>query len=472
MEFMGNAIFSLLAMLVTLGILVTIHEYGHFRVARLCGVKVEKFSIGFGKSILSWRGKPEPGDAPGDATEYVIGILPLGGFVKMLGENDEVAPAQRKRAFNHKSLWQRSAIVAAGPVANFLLAVVVYWLMFVTGVTGLAPVVGHVESDSLAAIAGLQAGDEIVQVDGSDTRTWQDVNLRLLDRLGESGSLELVVTSTDSSLERNVSIPLQRWLAGASEPDLLDNLGITPFHQALPAQIGEVLPDGKAAEAGVLAGDVITSVDHVAITTWAEWLEAITSTKPGQTIELGVLRDNQNLTIAVQPAIRLASDGTPELDADGNTQGYVGAAPKIPTLPEYMNRNITYSVFDAIPQAITETWDNSVFVLVSIKKMLIGLISVENISGPLTIAQVAGQTASYGLEYYLSFLAVLSVSLGVLNLLPIPVLDGGHLFYYAVEGLIRRPVPRKFQEWGMQFGIMLVASLMFLALYNDVNRLF
>jgi regulator of sigma E protease len=471
MELMGNAIFSLLAMLVTLGILVTIHEYGHFRVARLCGVKVEKFSIGFGKAIASWRGKPAPGDAPEDATEYVIGILPLGGFVKMLGENDEIAPGQHGRAFNHKSLWQRSAIVAAGPVANFLLAIVVYWLMFVTGVTGLAPVIGLVENDSVAAVAGLRPGDEILQVDGSITRTWQDVNLQLLDRLGESGSLQLVVKTAESSAERNISIPLQRWLAGASEPNLLDNLGITPFHQTLAAQIGEVLPDGKAAEAGILANDTITSVDGVAITSWAEWLDVI-RTSPGQTLELGVLRDNRNLTIALQPAVRVGADGTPELDADGNTQGYIGAAPKIPTLPDYMNRNVTYSVIAAVPQAITETWDNTVFVLVSIKKMLVGLISVENISGPLTIAQVAGQTASYGLEYYLSFLAVLSVSLGVLNLLPIPVLDGGHLFYYAVEGLTRRPVPRKFQEWGMQFGIMLVASLMFLALYNDVNRLF
>jgi regulator of sigma E protease len=475
MELMGNAIFSLLAMLVTLGILVTIHEYGHFRVARLCGVKVEKFSIGFGKSILSWRGKPEPGDAPDDATEYVIGILPLGGFVKMLGENDEVSPAQSARAFNQKSLLQRSAIVAAGPVANFLLAIVVYWLMFITGVTGLAPVVGRVEGNSIAATAGLQAGDEIVQVDGTSTRTWQDVHLQLLDRLGETGSVELLVTSADSSLERKISIPLQRWLAGASEPDLLADLGITPFHQVLPdvlpAQIGEVVPGGRAAEAGILAGDVITSANNASITTWDEWLEVI-RTSPEKTLQIEIQRNDQKLALTLQPTVRLAEDGTPELDAEGNTQGYIGAAPQIPLLPESMNRNITYSPIAAIPQAITETWDNSVFVLVSIKKMLIGLISVENISGPLTIAQVAGQTASYGLEYYLSFLAVLSVSLGVLNLLPIPVLDGGHLFYYAIEGIIRRPVPRKFQEWGMQLGVMLVASLMFLALYNDVNRLF
>jgi regulator of sigma E protease len=343
--------------------------------------------------------------------------------------------------------------------------------MFVTGVTGLAPVIGHVDENSTAAVAGLRAGDEITSVDGTITRTWQDVHLQLLDRLGETGSIDLAVKPADSTLEREVTIPLQRWLVGASEPDLLENLGITPFHQVLPPQIGEVLPDGKAAEAGIRAGDLVTSANGTPISTWTDWLEVV-SDSPEQTIDVGLMRDNQNLSITLVPAVRLAADGTPELDADGNPQGYIGAAPQIPVLPDSMNRNITYSLVAAIPEAVSETWDNSVFVLVSIKKMLIGLISVENISGPLTIAQVAGQTASYGLEYYLSFLAVLSVSLGVLNLLPVPVLDGGHLFYYAIEGIIRRPVPRKLQEWGMQLGIMLVASLMFLALYNDVNRLF
>lgn len=470
MELMGNALFNLLAMLVTLGILVTIHEFGHFRVARWCGVKVERFSVGFGKPILRWRGKPAPGEAAGEGTEYVVGVLPLGGYVKMLGEQDEVSSAQRAQAFNHKPLSQRAAIVAAGPLANFLLAIVVYWLMFVTGVSGLAPVIGAVSADSVGASAGLQAGDEIVAVDGEPTTTWQDVRLRLLDRLGETGTLQMDVLTADSSVIRPVSIPLQRWLAGDEEPDFLGVLGLTPFHQVLPAQLGEVLPDGAAAAAGLRSGDLITAVDGQAVGDWSQWLEVVRGS-PEQTLIVTVQREGSSHDLPLTPGIRLLETGAPELDAEGRTLGYIGAGVNIPVLPAEMSRDVRYSVFAALPQAISETWENSLFVVDSMKKMLVGLISVKNLSGPLTIAQVAGETASYGLEYYLGFLAVLSISLGVLNLLPIPVLDGGHLFYYAIEGIIRRPVPRKIQEWGMQFGILLVAGIMFLALYNDVNRL-
>jgi regulator of sigma E protease len=470
MELMGNAIYSLLAMLVTLGILVTIHEYGHFSIARLCGVKVERFSVGFGKPILRWRGKPLAGEPAAEATEYVVGALPLGGYVKMLGEQEEVSPAQRARAFNHKPLSQRAAIVAAGPLANFLLAIVVYWLMFVTGVSGLAPVIGEVTADSAAAVAGLRAGDEIVAVDGESTSTWQDVRLQLLDRLGESGTLEVQVQTAGSTQTRTLNITLDRWLAGAEEPDLLGALGVIPFHQVIPARIGEVLPGGRAAAAGLVAGDLLTSANGQEIGNWSHWLEIVLAS-PEQELRVGLLRDGNTLEVALTPAVRLTDEGVPELDAGGRTQGYIGAAGSLPVLPDWMTRNVSYSPIAALPQALNETWENSVFVLVSIKKMLAGLISVTNISGPITIAQVAGETASYGLEYYLGFLAVLSISLGVLNLLPIPVLDGGHLFYYAVEGIIRRPVPRRIQEWGMQFGIVLVAGIMFLALYNDVNRL-
>jgi regulator of sigma E protease len=470
MELMGNALFNLLAMLVTLGILVTIHEYGHFRVARWCGVKVERFSVGFGKPILRWRGRPDPDEAAGEGTEYVVGLLPLGGYVKMLGEQEEVGVRQQARAFNHKPLGQRAAIVAAGPLANFLLAIVVYWLMFITGVSGLAPVVGAVASGSVAAVAGLQPGDEILAVDGEPTTTWQDVRLQLLDRLGESGTLQMQVKPAGTTATRAVNIPLQRWLAGDEEPDLLGVLGVVPFHQVLPAQLGEVLPDGRAAGAGLREGDLITAANGQAVADWAGWLE-IVSRSPEQLLNVTVLRDGRSVELPLTPAVRVSEAGTPELDADGRTAGYIGARVNIPVLPETMIRDVRYSVFAAVPQAISETWENSLFVLDSMKKMLVGLISVKNLSGPLTIAQVAGETASYGLEYYLGFLAVLSISLGVLNLLPIPVLDGGHLFYYAIEGIIRRPVPRKIQEWGMQFGIMLVAGIMFLALYNDVNRL-
>lgn len=470
MELMGNALFNLLAMLVTLGILVTIHEFGHFRVARWCGVKVERFSVGFGKPILRWRGKPAVGEAADEGTEYVVGILPLGGYVKMLGERDDVSGAQRERAFNHKPLSQRAAIVAAGPLANFLLAIVVYWLMFVTGVSGLAPVIGAVSEDSVGAVAGLQVGDEIVAVDGEPTSTWQDVRLRLLDRLGETGTLQMDVKSADSTPIRPINIPLQRWLAGDEEPDLLGVLGLKPFHQVLPAQLGEVLPEGAAAAAGLRAGDLITAVDGAPVRDWADWLDVVRRSAD-QMLTVTVQRQGSSVDLQLQPGIRLTEAGTPELDEEGRTIGYIGAGVEIPVLPESMSRDVRYSIFAAVPQALSETWANSLFVVDSMKKMLVGLISVKNLSGPLTIAQVAGETASYGLEYYLGFLAVLSISLGVLNLLPIPVLDGGHLFYYAIEGIIRRPVPRKIQEWGMQFGILLVAGIMFLALYNDVNRL-
>jgi regulator of sigma E protease len=238
----------------------------------------------------------------------------------------------------------------------------------------------------------------------------------------------------------------------------------------LPARIGEVLPEGRAQAAGILANDLIISADGVDVRDWGHWLELVQA-NPERTMQVTVLRESVSRELLLTPTLRLDDAGQPELNAEGNTQGYIGASVNVPVLPPEMTRNVRYSPVTAIPQALSETWNNSVFVLVSIKKMLSGLISVSNLSGPITIAQVAGETVSYGMEYYLGFLAVLSISLGVLNLLPIPVLDGGHLFYYAIEGIIRRPVPRRIQEWGMQFGILLVAGIMFLAIYNDVNRL-
>ena len=292
----------------------------------------------------------------------------------------------------------------------------------------------------------------------------------MLDRLGEDGQLDLQVRSMNGGMIRSHSIPLQRWLAGSEEPDLLGALGITPFHQVLPARIGEVLPEGRAQAAGILASDLIISSDGVNVRDWGHWLELVQA-KPEQSMRVTVLREGLSHELLLTPTVRLNDDGQPELSAEGYTQGYIGASVNVPVLPPGMTRNVRYSPLTAIPQALSETWNNRVVVLVSIKKMLTGLISVSNLSGPITIAQVAGETVSYGMEYYLGFLAVLSISLGVLNLLPIPVLDGGHLFYYAIEGIFRRPVPLRIQEWGMQFGILLVAGIMFLAIYNDVNRL-
>lgn len=478
MEILSSTLGSLLAMLVTLGILVTIHEYGHFIIARVCGVKVERFSIGFGKPLLRWKGKVKP-KAPGrmhlddeEPTEFVISVLPLGGYVKMLGEQEhEIDPALRDQAFNFKPLYQRTAIVAAGPIANFLLAIVLYWAVFMAGVSGLAPVVGDVEPDGSAAQAGLQAGDEFIAIDNKATSTWQDARLALLDRLGESGELIVQVKNQESTSVRELHIPITDWLSDTDEPDLLGALGMSPYHMVVPPLINEVIAGERAEAAGIRKGDTIITSDGVEVRTWNMWLNII-RTHPEQTLTVSVERDGQIFDTTMTPAVRLAENGEPELDADGKQQGYIGAAVFVPQMPAWMNRSVSYSPVTAFTQALRETGKNSLFILVSIKKMLVGDISVKNLSGPITIAQVAGETASSGLEYYVSFLALLSISLGVLNLLPIPVLDGGHLFYYAIEALIRRPVPRRMQEIGMQVGMMLVACIMFLALFNDVNRLF
>lgn len=474
MDMLGSTFYSLLAMLVTLGILVTIHEYGHFIIARWCGVKVERFSIGFGKPLLRWRGKPTADDLQcgAEPTEYVISALPLGGYVKMLGEQDgEISPGLRRMSFSHKPLLQRAAIVAAGPVFNLLLAILLYWGLFLAGVSGLAPVVGDVAPGSTAERAGLRAGDEIIAVDAAKVETWQDVRLSLLERLGETGTLELQVKQADSSLERSVSLGIEAWLGDTDAPDLLGSLGITAFHQVVDPRLEAVLPDSPAAAAGLQPGDLITASDDMAIRTWSMWLDVIRN-NPGQPLRVTLERDGLPYETVLTPSVRLGEDGQPELDADGREQGYIGASVVVPQLPAWMSRVQQYSVVEAAVEAMRETLQNSLFVLDSMGKMLTGDISVKNLSGPITIAQVAGETASSGLDYFVSFLALLSISLAVLNLLPIPVLDGGHLFYYAIEALIRRPVPERLQAIGMQAGILLVGCIMLLALFNDVNRLF
>jgi len=490
MEFIGNIIFDVLAMLVTLGILVTFHEFGHFWVARKCGVKVEKFSIGFGKPLLRWRGKPDPehtvhlaGEnqeatrdsgtiALAQGTEFVLAAIPLGGYVKMLGEQDNDIPEDCKKfAFNHKSLSQRAAIVAAGPIANFLLAIFLYWLMFMAGVRDFAPVVGHIEVDTPAGVAGLVKGDEIIAVDDSPTRTWQDVRKQLLDRLGESGDLSLTVKSGNETVTRDILIRLDAWLAGDSEPEILGSLGITPVYMDIPPKIGQLVENGRAEQGGMQPGDLILAVNDQVINSWEQWVEFIRD-NPENDLDVLVERDFGTTALVVRPGIRMDDNGNRALDEAGRTQGYIGAGVELPVLDESLIRHIRFSPIAAIPEAVSETWNNSLFVLVAIKKMLIGLMSVNNISGPITIAQIAGDTASDGFEYFIGFLAILSISLGVMNLLPIPILDGGHLFYYAIEAVTRKPLPEHVQEMGLRFGLIIIAGIMFIAFYNDLNRLF
>jgi len=457
-------IISTIALIVTLGILVTFHEFGHFWVARRCGVKVLRFSVGFGKAVKTWVGK--------DGVEYVIAPVPLGGYVKMLGQEDtslssvsEIPASQRHRSFACKPLWQRTAIVAAGPIANFLLAFLVFWILNITyGVNGIAPVINGMTDDSVAARAGLREGDEIVAVDGEKTIIWRQVALRMLARLGETGNLVLTVNPADSGALRDIAIPIDSWMGGETEPNPVAELGIVQLET--PARIAAVVAGGRAEAGGLLPGDRVLAVDGEPIRGWTHWVEVIRSS-PELNLDVVVERGGGETDLELRPAT------TPQ--ADGSVIGVIGASVQPATLselvPPELRRVNRYGPFTAIIPALRETWDKSVFVLDSVKKMVVGLISVKNINGPITIAQVAGETATYGLEVYLGFLALLSISLGVLNLLPIPVLDGGHLFYYMIEAVIRRPVPERIQAWGLQLGLLLISGIMMLAIYNDISRI-
>ena len=455
---------SVIALLVTLGILVTIHEFGHFWVARRCGVKVLKFSIGFGKAVKTWIGK--------DGVEYVIAPIPLGGYVKMLGQEDStvvdtsgLSESQQQYSFACKPLWQRMAIVAAGPVANFLLAIFVFWLINISyGVSGIAPVVNNVIEDSLAETAGLRAGDEILAVDGEETITWQQVTLQLLGRLGETGEISLTVDPADSSRTRTLQVPINAWMGAETAPNPVGNLGIIQFE--IPADIAGIIPGGAAEAAGLRIGDEIISVDGRSIRGWTHWVEVIRAS-PELTLNVVVQRGGINSVLLMTPQTATLDDGT----VIGSIGAYVQETTLAELLPPEMQRQVNYNVLSAIQPAVIETWDKSLFVLDSVRKMVVGLISPKNINGPITIAQVAGETVTYGLDVYLGFLALLSISLGVLNLLPIPVLDGGHLLYYAIEAVIRRPVPERIQAFGLQLGLLMISGIMMLAIYNDVNRL-
>ncbi len=445
---------TVLMLAITMGIVVTVHEYGHFWVARRCGVKVLRFSVGFGRPIWSRHGR--------DGVEYVVGALPLGGYVKMLDEREApVDPALTPQAFNNKSAKQRIAIAAAGPAANFVLAVVLFSGLFLVGERGLAPIIGEVEPDSIAYVAGLEAGQEIVSIDGEATPTWQAVNFKLLERLGDTGSIEIGVAYPPSEQVYVSSAYLERWLAGTEETNLVNALGVRPFSPNLDPIIGSVVEEQAADLADLRNGDRVLAIDGVVITDWMTLVREVKA-RPGLTSQFQVEREGVLLDIAV----RLG-----QYSENGLVEGRLGASVMLPEWPEHMIRTFDRGPLEAVGAAVQKTWQLTVFTLESIKKMIEGLISPKNLSGPISIAKVATATAESGLESYLGFIALLSVSLGVLNLLPIPVLDGGHILYYAIEWLIGKPVPERVQVWGYQIGFVLISGLMAFALYNDVARL-
>jgi len=444
---------SLLFLIVTLAILVVVHEFGHFWVARRCGVKVLKFSVGFGKPLWSRLAK--------DGTEYIVAAIPLGGYVKMLDEREgEVASDELDKAFNRKSLRARVAIVAAGPIANLLFAILAYWLIFVLGVPGIRPVIADVDVNSPAAVAQFVSGDEILSVNGRDTATWSSV-YRSLSRIAETGGkTEFIVNSGGTELSRTLILDKIN-ISSSPSISLLQKIGLTPIRMGLKPIIGSVASGQGADKAGIKSGDLILSVEGESIKDWMH-LVTIVQANANKPLEVILERNAQVETIVLTPI------------PDANNIGKIGVG--VDSSKTIINTDMQaverYGVISAIGKACYETWSFSAATLNSIGGMLTGTVSSKNIGGPITIAQYAGKSADRGLISFLSFLAMISISLGLLNLLPIPILDGGHLALYLIEWIRGNPLSEQTQFQIQKVGMALLLILMFLAFFNDLTRLF
>ena len=441
---------------IALGVLVSFHEFGHFWVARRCGVKVERFSIGFGTPLLTWRDR--------HGTEFILALLPLGGYVKMVDEREgTVEPEDLQFSFNRKSVWQRMAIVSAGPLANFLLAAVAFWWVFLAGEKGLAPVVGMVEENSLAANAGFEVGMEITAVDGVPTDTWNAVSRQLFNYIGSTGEVPFTVVYADSTLSAELSVSVDSWLRDAQEPSPLRDLGISPPFELESLNLANVFEDGAGYEAGLRAGDQLLAINDQTIEHVGEFVDQVSSSA-GISVVLDVQRDTELLTIRATPRL---------IEGEGREVGRLGVQlASTGKYPDELVRDVQYNIITAVPRSIQETANTSIFVLKSIGKLIVGDLSPKNLSGPITIAKVAGDSARTGINNFIRFVAILSIMLGVMNLLPVPVLDGGHLMYYFIEVIKGSPVSEQIQIVGYKVGFVMLIGLMVFATYNDITRPF
>jgi regulator of sigma E protease len=452
---MDDILFKIAAFIVAIGTLVAVHEFGHFWVARRLGVKVLRFSIGFGRPL--WR------KVAADGTEYVVAAIPLGGYVKMLDEREGEVPAeQRHRAFNTQSLATRSAVVVAGPAFNLIFAVAAFWLMLVLGESGLRPIIGAIDPDTPADRAGFVAGDEILAVNGRQTPVWFNVVEQLAAASVSDGRITIQVRDPDG-MEQLRSLPDGAVGDLAERDDLFGDLGIEPFRPRLPAVIGRVLPGEPAEAAGVRAGDRVVMADGEPIADWSAWVDYVQA-RAGKVIRVEVMRDAERVLLDLIPATHESDDGP---------IGRIGAEADRPD--DFFKPYQAVSrlgPLEAVPEAISRTWEYSVLTLKVMGRILTGQASVKNLSGPITIADAAGRTASIGLVQFVKFLAIVSISLGVLNLLPIPVLDGGHLLFFLFEAIKGSPVSDELMMQGQRIGLAILLSLMAVAFYVDLSRLF
>ena len=448
---------TVLSFLVTVGVLVVVHEFGHYLAARWSGVKILRFSVGFGKPLVVRRRGP-------DRTEWVLASIPLGGYVKMVDERDgAVEPLDLPRAFNRQNVWTRIFIVVAGPFANFLLAFFVYWALFIAGMPGLKPVVGDPPPASAAAHAGLANGDTVTSVAEEPTATWSDVRWLLLKEAVKRGTTDLEVrTASGSTATRRLD------MSGLTKEDLdkdfLGKLGLRNFRPRVPAVLGKLIKGGAAERAGLVQGDRVVSINGKPINTWFEFTSEVSSS-PGRSLAIELERGPRRVQLRATPDP--VSDGENRIGRLG-----VEAPPELRREYDRMSTVVRYNPIAAIPKAAAKVWDLSVFSIKMLGRMIVGDISWKNLSGPITIADYAGQSAQAGWVTWLGFLALVSVSLGVLNLLPIPLLDGGHLVYYFAEIVKGSAVSDRTMEIGQRLGLALLLALTFFAFYNDINRLF
>lgn len=443
------------AFALVLGILIVVHEFGHFAVARLAGVKVLRFSVGFGRSLWSRQfGR--------DGTEFSIGVFPIGGYVKMLDEREGiVAPGELHRSFSRQSVWRRMAIVAAGPVANLVLAAALFWILFFSGTDELRPLLGKPSVSSAAEAAGIENGELVLSVAGDPVRTWQEMRWSLMRSAVDKDVVDLEVINERKEITiRRLNVAVTK--ADGWQGDALEKLGLSAFRPLIPPIIGSVIADSPAERADLRPGDEILKVDEAPISTWPDVVQRVRSS-PDLPIAFAVRRGEELLSMRVTPQ---------RIIERGAAFGRIGASVDESglNLDQLMVR-VSYDPLVSLQKAVSETWEKSVFSLVMIGKMIVGEISLRNISGPVTIADYAGQSAKLGLDYYLKFLALVSISLAVLNLLPVPILDGGHLLYYVLEIIRRKPLSDRAMEIGQQVGMALMLMLMALAFYNDINRL-
>ena len=451
---MIELLITIVSFIIAIGVLTTVHEFGHFFMARLCGVKVLQFSVGFGKSLLRWHDR--------FGTEYMISSIPLGGYVRMLGEDeDEVSNSDRHLAFSSKSVFARIAIICAGPFANIIFAIIAYWVIFMMGVSSIIPVVGMVPKGSIADLANLKKGYEIVSIDDQLTPTWEDITVVLMPYLGDKGFVKVKAYNKKENKYSLHTLNLTDWTVSNTQGDILKSLGLEPYDPVLPV-VGKLLPNFPAEKSGMLPGDLILAVNDIAVENRTQVTDYLRK-KSGVSVSLKIIRDGKKHIFWVTPTKKLAEGG--------EEIGFIGIQYQQTPWPKELIKIHKFGPVKAFQKALLRTKEYTILTIQFLKKILVGKVSLQHIAGPISIAKYAGDSARIGLEYFLGFLALVSINLGILNLiLPIPILDGGQILYCLLELINGRPVSDRAMQIGKVFGVVFLASLMLLAIYNDILR--